>query len=89
MGNLVLYCVSGTWVTSDLQNVSDAVATARGATLALWGRAQLAEQMDAKVYDRVVPFIGHLVRYLLCILGCISLCKQWTKHEVATCRLGS
>ena len=30
MGNLVLYCVSGTWVTSDLQNVSDAVDTARG-----------------------------------------------------------
>jgi hypothetical protein len=30
MGNLVLYCVSGTWVASDLQNVSDAVDTARG-----------------------------------------------------------
>ena len=34
MGNLVLYCVSGTWVTtratSDLQDVSDAIATARG-----------------------------------------------------------
>ncbi len=30
MGNLVLYCVSGTWVTSDLQAVGGAIATARG-----------------------------------------------------------
>jgi hypothetical protein len=36
MGNLVLYCVGGTWVASDLQAVSGAVATARG-VMGAWG----------------------------------------------------
>ena len=47
MGHLVLYCVSGTWVTSDLQNVSDAVATARGAMGAYGTYQSRATQLTA------------------------------------------
>jgi hypothetical protein len=47
MGNLVLYCVSGTWVTSDLQTASDAIATARGAMEAYGTYQSRAIQLTA------------------------------------------
>jgi hypothetical protein len=86
VGNLVLYCVSGTWAANGLQALGDVVATARGS----WGPAVRARHLsdDALRARAGLQTDDALRARAYKKMGCLERASLWptkTHHITGAC----